>query len=414
MSDHERKMQLDAARRERRLRRDREVRAENARRAAEQTAPPAKIPAVKPQNSPRLSAKKTSGKGKKVASASTGKETTGKTRAKTSTGKTTAKVTGKKPAKTTGKKPAKSPGKKPAPSRQKGFVPPIQNDDGWSTPASSVAVSAQTEPSVAGSVPPPVVTAMDDMLASVQLDIDLGLSDEDESHTALQALSREETQDVMFGSAATAVDDPTPGPTLPDSASPDPASDPSLPSLSEPSSPAPSGLPMGPPGLQQRLPASVGKRKRPIPAPTAPTSTTASCEIFATGGRRALKRKRAARPAGEGRQLDSDAESSDPDEDEDVGTYGGGEPGVEVDDPCITTSEDAAVETELNSDNEERDSEVDLDESCTITEDWELEEFSDDDEEDVCAELPDSIFLRTANDRKEMKEMRTKGWEYGT
>ncbi|RLN20405.1 hypothetical protein BBJ28_00026459 [Nothophytophthora sp. Chile5] len=156
MSDHERKMQLDAARRERRLRRDREVRAENAHRAAEQTAPPSNVPVVKPQNSPRLSAKKTSGKGKKVASASTGRETTGKTRAKAATGKTTAKATGKKPA----------------PSRQKGFIPPIQNDDEWSTPASSVAVSAQTEPSVAGSVPPPVVTAMDDMLASVQLDID--------------------------------------------------------------------------------------------------------------------------------------------------------------------------------------------------------------------------------------------------
>ncbi|RLN20404.1 hypothetical protein BBJ28_00026458 [Nothophytophthora sp. Chile5] len=156
---------------------------------------------------------------------------------------------------------------------------------------------------------------------------------------------------------------------------------------------------MGSPGLQQRLPASVGKRKRRIPAPTAPTSTTASCEIFATG---------------EEQQLDSDADNSDPDENEDVGADGGGEPGVGVDDPCITTSEDAAVETELNSDYEERDSEVDLDESCTITEDWELEEFSDDDEEDVCAELPNSIFLRTANDRKEMKEMRTQGWEYGT
>lgn len=84
-------------------------------------------------------------------------------------------------------------------------------------------------------------------------------------------------------------------------------------------------------------------------------------------------------------------------------------------DPCFVGDGNADKETALDSESEESSSEIgEFDEDEDEEEElWELVCPSDEEEGDAAEELPDSEFLKTATNKKLMKDMRKGGWEYG-
>ncbi|KAE9062240.1 hypothetical protein PF010_g29487 [Phytophthora fragariae] len=75
--------------------------------------------------------------------------------------------------------------------------------------------------------------------------------------------------------------------------------------------------------------------------------------------------------------------------------------------------------TGLNSDEDPslpedcEDEEGDDDDDDDWVEDWDIGHLSDEDSDEAALDLPDSVCLTAARNKKTMSMMRTNGWEYG-